>query len=158
MLLICDAIVPWAAPPPPSTHQLLHRLLLLPAFCSVSGLHFCCQPPPQYTGSLHPVTHTKHPVRKRGALENKSWEEEGVEGEEQGRGGEGGAFASWVGFQVEVFGPVPLAPPTGFLASPTLCGATSTQHSCLFCIFASWAELTLDRRRGIPIVTGAHGK
>lgn len=97
------------------------------------------------------MTHTKHPVRKRGALENKSWEEEE---EEQGRGGEGGAISSLVGFQVEVFGPVPLAPLTGFLTSPTL---RSNLHPTFLLIlyFCKSPELTLDQRWGIPIVTGA---
>lgn len=67
--------------------------------------------PSQYTGSQHPVTHTKHPARKWGPGKQI------LRGEERRRA-EREAFSWWVWCQAEVLGALASRP--ALLTSPTL--------------------------------------
>lgn len=119
MLLICDATVPWAEPPPPPPSP--------PAACLAFTLPSVPSPVHRKLASNDPHQTSRKEARGPGkqVLGGGCWGSVGKE--EWGRGGrEGGCYLFFMGgvpsWGLCHFGLVPLAPPIGFLTSPTLCG------------------------------------
>lgn len=112
MGLICDATVPWAAPPP-STHQLLHHLLqhVWPSLC-------CQSPSPVHRKLASSDPHQTSRMEARGPGKQVPGGGEGCGGGGAGKGRDGRCLFFMGGVPsggLCRFGPVPLAPPTGSL-------------------------------------------